>query len=267
MKNLKIYLPLIAVVMLISQCSAPAKQESTSDNTSAQKIRISKAPASPAYEDAALELKNYQSAAREEGFSANFDFEVSNYELGAQTEDASTRGIANSGQGQHIHMIINNGPYSAHYEPAVTKQLAEGNYVALAFLSRSYHESVKNDNSYWIDVIKVGEPAEDLSVDFSAPHLFYSRPKGTYVGADTEKLLIDFFLLNTTLSPEGNKVRATINGEEFIIDEWAPFYIEGLPKGDVTIKLELIDAEGNSIPGPFNTVERIVKLEEAKATE
>ena len=265
MKKLSILTFSIISGLLATQCNTPAKQESATEDTTEQGIRISKAPASPEYADASLTLKGFSAEKGEEGYTASFDFEVANYELGVQTEGAETRGIANSGKGQHIHMIINNGPYSAHYEPLVTKQLEEGNYVALAFLSRSYHESVKNGSSYWLDIITVGEPEDQLSVDFSAPHLFYSRPKGTYTGADTEKLMIDFFLLNTALSPEGNKVRATINGEVFLIDEWAPFYVEGLPKGEATIKLELIDAEGNVIPGPFNSVERKVKLEEATA--
>ncbi|MEM9328749.1 MAG: hypothetical protein AAGA85_23995, partial [Bacteroidota bacterium] len=60
----------------------------------------------------------------------------------------------------------------------------------------------------------------------------------------------------------GNKVRATVNGTEFMIDEWAPYYVENLPKGEITVKMELLDAEGNNIPGPFNTVERKVTLTE-----
>jgi len=251
----------IALVITLSQCGQPTKEKATEEAATQPKgIRLTKAPASVAYPDASLSLKSFNSEKSETAFSANFEFEVSNYELGVQTEGADTRGIANSGKGQHIHLILNNGPYSAHYDPAVTKQLEEGNYVALAFLSRSFHESVKNASSYWIDVVTVGEPEEKLSIDFTAPHMLYSRPKGTYKGADTEKLMIDFFLLNTTLSPDGNKVRATVNGEVFLIDEWAPFYVEGLPMGEVTVKLELLDAEGNVIPGPFNTVERKVTL-------
>ena len=102
----------------------------------------------------------------------------------------------------------------------------------------------------------------DEEADLTAPHLFYSRPKGTYKGADTQKVMLDFYLLNTSISADGNKVRATINGTEFMIDEWAPHYIEGLPMGEATIKLELLDAEGNPIPGPFNSVERTVTLSE-----
>lgn len=253
---------LIGGALTFIQCSESGNQQQATEESSTQAtgIRLSKAPVSPAFADATLALKNYTSESSENGFNALFDFEVSNYELGAQTETADTRGIANSANGQHIHLILNNGPYSAHYEPNVSKSLEEGNYVALAFLSRSYHESVKNANSYWLDVIKVGNPTDQLDIDFSAQHMFYSRPKGTYTGKDTEKLMIDFFLLNTDLSPDGNKVRATVNGEVFIIDEWAPFYVEGLPMGDIPFKLELIDTNGNVIPGPFNVVERIVTL-------
>ena len=51
-----------------------------------------------------------------------------------------------------------------------------------------------------------------------------------------------------------------IQDKEFIIDEWAPYYIKGLVKGEVKIKLELIDAFGNLIDTPFNPSERTVIL-------
>ena len=38
--------------------------------------------------------------------------------------------------------------------------------------------------------------------------------------------------------------------------------MEGLPKGEVTIKLELLDSEGNLVESPFNPVERTVTLAE-----
>ena len=92
--------------------------------------------------------------------------------------------------------------------------------------------------------------------------LFYSRPKGVYKGADTERVLLDFYLVNTSLSPNGNKVRVTIEDTKFLIDEWAPYYIEGLPKGEISIILELIDSKGNLIDSPFNPSERMVRLED-----
>lgn len=224
-------------------------------------ITLTKAPDSPEYPDATITKNDLTIEETDSLFTLGYDFKVENYELGAQTADAATRGIANSGKGQHIHYIVNNGPYAAHYMSEVPDQLEAGNYVVLAFLSRSYHESVKSEGAYFIENITVGD-AEPEEADLTTPHLFYSRPKGAYKGADAQKVMLDFYLLNTTLSPGGNVVKATINGEEFIIDEWAPYFIEGMPMGENTIKLELLDAEGALIEGPFNSVERTITLEE-----
>lgn len=257
--KLTYFLPLI---ILAASCG-PAKktsEETAATEEPAKKYKVYKAPNSPEFREAALIKNDVTVTAKDSTYAVDFNFDVTGFELGVQTSDADTRGIANSGQGQHIHFIVNNGPYSAHYMPGVSNELEAGNYVILAFLSRSYHESVKSTTAYYIQNLTVGdvEPAE---ADLAAPHLFFSRPKGTYAGADTEKLMLDFYLLNVAISPEGNKVKATINSEEYLIDEWAPYFIEGLEKGTVTIKLELIDKDGNAIPGPFNTVERTVTLE------
>ena len=214
------------------------------------KIKISKVEGSPKYEDAALVLNELNS-----GSELEFSFDVKNYELGAQTEHEFQYSLANSKKGQHIHLIINNNPYSAHYTNKFKKKLDPDNGVILAFLSRSYHESVKNKNAY------IFTQYGDLEkIDLDKQYLFYSRPKGTYTGQDTKKLLLDFYLVNTTISKNGNKVRATINGEEFLIDEWSPYYIEGLPKGEVKIKLELINYLGELIDSPFNPSSRTVIL-------
>jgi len=254
---------LVGIVFLLNACistekkSEEAKEEKKDENP----LTITKAPASPAYADAVLTLVEPLPEKVSSEDSVNFEFVVSNYELGAQTEGAAERGIANSGKGQHIHLIINNGPYSAHYDPKFKKKMEPGNYTILAFLSRSYHESVKNTNAFITKQLTVGD-VEPETVDFAAQHLFYSRPKGTYKGADTKKLMLDFYLLNNTLSKDGNKVKATINGKEFIIEEWAPFYIENAPLGELTVSLELIDKDGNYIEGPFNKVTRTVTLAE-----
>ena len=214
------------------------------------KIKISKVEGSPKYEDAALVLNELNS-----GSELEFSFDVKNYKLGAQTEHEFQYSLANSKKGQHIHLIINNNPYSAHYTNKFKKKLDPDNGVILAFLSRSYHESVKNKNAY------IFTQYGDLEkIDLDKQYLFYSRPKGTYTGQDTKKLLLDFYLVNTTISKNGNKVRATINDEEFLIDEWSPYYIEGLSKGEVKIKLELINSSGELIDSPFNPSIRTVIL-------
>jgi hypothetical protein len=228
----------IAVILLIS-CNNP------------NKISITKVEGSPEYSNSVLKMN--EPIIVDEGYK--FSFDVNQYELGMQTLKDFDYQLANSAKGQHIHFIVNNGPYSAHYENIFSKTLKDSSNVILAFLSRSYHESVKNKNAFVLT--QVGEKNIDLNNEF----LFYSRPKGTYKGVDTEKLLLDFYLVNSEISTNGNKVRATIQDKEFIIEEWAPYYIEGLHKGEIKIKLELIDASGNLIDSPFNPSNRTVILE------
>ena len=217
-----------------------------------EKISITKVEGSPKYENAQL---MFNSATKQIDNNYSFSFDIDNYRLGEQTQKNFKYNLANSDKGQHIHFIINNGPYFAKYTNAFTQELEEENSVVLAFLSRSYHESVKNPNAFVLTQI-----GKANSIDLSNEFLFYSRPKGTYEGEATEKLLLDFYLVNTNISPSGNKVRATIQDSVFIIDEWAPYYIEGLTKGEISIKLELIDTNGNLIVTPFNPSTRTVTL-------
>jgi len=238
-----------------------AMEEAQQEMTVESSISVTKLKGSPAYADAELLLDTPADMTISAPGTIDFSFTVNNYELGAQTEGPNASVLANSGKGQHIHFILNNQPYSAHYEPNFTKEIPDGVHHLVAFLSRSYHESVKNENSVVVRKMEIGaDPQDELGLDMDAPTLIYSRPKGEYAGADTENLLLDFFVLNTTLSEDGNKVKATINGEEFMLTEWKPYVVKGLPKGEVTIKLELIDANGAMIAGPFNSVERKVLL-------
>jgi hypothetical protein len=221
---------------------------------------------SPAYSDASLALTSLTPSATEgtdEGTPLAFKFDVKNYELGAQTEGVEATGLANSDKGQHIHLIVDNGPYSAHYEPEFEKPLSDGNHVILAFLSRSWHESVKSPGAFLVTQYKVGE-GDAPQADLKAQHLFYSRPKGTYTGKDTKRILLDFYLFNTTLSDEGNKVIVVINDKtKFMVPKWAPYVIEGLPMGENKITLMLVGPDGAKIPGPFNEVSRTFMLAEA----
>jgi len=267
---------LLAVTFFLALLIASCKEEKSTEKDAmekdkmeastkekAQKITLKKLEGSPAYADAVLQLNIPANTDGLKSGETDFSFTVSNYELGQQTDGPNAQKLANSGKGQHIHFILNNQPYSAHYDPSFTKELPNGVHHLVAFLSRSYHESVKNDNSVVVKKLVVGDNAEDsLGIDVKAPTLIYSRPKGTYSGKDTEHLLLDFFVLNTILSEDGNKVKATINGEEFIITEWAPHTVQGLPMGEVTVALELIDKDGNPISGPFNKVKRTVTLTE-----
>ncbi|KAB8151143.1 hypothetical protein EZY14_019900 [Kordia sp. TARA_039_SRF] len=273
MKKIRVLAILLLTIIGVIACKEEKKDTKTNTSTKTEasvattapktKITLEKLTGSPSYADAVLAMKAPANTTITEVGEVDFNFTVNNYELGQQTAGSNATLLANSSKGQHIHFILNNQPYSAHYTPTFKKEIPAGVHHLVAFLSRSYHESVKNENSVVVKKLIVGENPQDTNgLKMEAPTLIYSRPKGTYKGKDTENLLLDFFVLNTKLSETGHKVKATINGEAFTITEWVPHVIKGLPMGEVTIQLELIDENGTIIPGPFNSVTRTVTLTE-----
>ncbi len=211
---------------------------------------------SPAFNDAAIALEGYK--------DNKFNFKVSgtDYKLGAQTPDAPQKMCANSGKGQHIHLIVDNMPYAAKYTSEFEYEIPDGQHYVLAFLSRSYHESIKTAAANICKLIYFKDNAIFKEADSKEPMLFYSRPKGTYIGkADTEKIMLDFYLANLTLGKD-YKVVADINGEKHTFDKWQPYYIEGLPMGENTITLTLVDGSGNKVDTPLNPVTRKFTLKE-----
>ncbi len=214
-------------------------------------IKLVVAPPATQFPDADLKLDTL--IPNNKKMDAEYKFTVNGFELKAQTPDAGTRGCANSKDGQHIHFILNNAPYKAEYNSDFTEKANPGRNVALCFLSRSYHESLKNNKAVVVKEFtmpgKDSLTAGDVTKD---PTLFYSRPKGDYKKLDGDKMLLDFYLLNTDLTDKGYSVRATIDGKVWTINKWDAYFIEGLELGKHTVRLELVDGNGTLVPGPFN---------------
>jgi hypothetical protein len=228
------------------------------EETSANKYSLTAFDPSASFPEAKINQYNYENGV--------FSYEVENYTLGEQTSDAELKMCANSGSGQHIHLIIDTLPYIAKYEPEFEQKIEPGEHFILSFLSRSYHESIKTPHAFKAEKVTVSENGTfEARTNVSEPVLFYSRPKGTYVGIkETNKVMLDFYLLNSDLG-EDLKVEASINGELHLIDTWQPYYIEGLPMGENTITLTLVDGKGNMVAAPLNPVTRTFTLKEDPA--
>ena len=230
-------------------------------------IKLTAVTDSPLFPDASLKLtKPFEGdpqLIKKDSATVNFNYELSNFKLTDQTTDAKDKHCSNSAKGQHVHVIVNNLPYLAKYETNFSLPLKEGDYIVLSFLSRSYHESLKHKKAYDLRRFNVGPSKSKKNlqeVDLKKPLLFYSRPKAEYVGEDAKKVLLDFYIVNCNLSEKGFKVKATINGTEFILTDWQAYAMEGLPLGENEIKLELIDKKGNTIQPGFNSTARKIIL-------
>ncbi len=206
---------------------------------------------SESFPDAAIGFVNFE--------NGDWRFKVGSttYQLGEQTSDVDSKGCANSAEGQHIHLIVDNEPYAAKYESAFHHDISDGTHSVLAFLSRSYHESIKTETSYIVNRMKIENGALKGMEPITSPMLFYSRPKGVYEDDDTKRVMLDYFMVNTN---SDHYVQADINGQVFDLKDWVPRYIEGLPAGDNTIKLSLLDKEGNLVDVKNNPVSRTFKL-------
>lgn len=275
----KTYLLMASALMLCFSACDTARQTQEAENQTPEASRVIGGPTpsgavmsknglrvyafdnSQKYPESQMRLNTPPAGGVVDPGPVQFNYTLSNFELTRMTPHSNAEHMANSQEGQHIHNIVDNEPYTAHYQTEFTKEMDEGEHVVLSFISRSYHESLKHKGAFDLRKVTVGRPTETMEFDESAPHMFYSRPKGEYVGPDqTGKVMLDFYLVNTDLSTTGNKVRATINGTEFMLDRWMPYIMEGLPMGENTIKLELVDNSGNVLPGPFNSVERTFTL-------
>ena len=136
-------------------------------------IKLVAAPPATQFPDADLKLDTL--IPNNKKMDAEYKFTVNGFELKAQTPDAGTRGCANSKDGQHIHFILNNAPYKAEYNSDFTEKANPGRNVALCFLSRSYHESLKNNKA--VVVKEFTMPGKDslIAGDVTKdPTLFYS---------------------------------------------------------------------------------------------
>ena len=187
-------------------------------------------------------------------------------------------------------------------QPFELRNVAEGKHTLRVFPSRPWHESFKNDGAFQMvaftvkgggDATKptttnkgqtVASPSPSSSaspspakegkdfatksnageVDATKPLLTYSRPKGEYTGADTEAIMIDFWLLNAKLQSQGGdyRVRYTIdNGAPMFIDAWEPIWLSGWTAGKHSVKVELVDKNGQVVDnGGYNSTTREINI-------
>ena len=178
---------------------------------------------------------------------------------------------ANLGLGPHLQVLLDNQPYAAIYDINQTLTLSDlepGTHTLRVFAARPWEESFKNEGAFAETTFHIFTKTEDNKPDRTLPLLTYNSPQGSY-GA--EPILLDFYLTNAPLhqAAQANsqddildwKIRATVNGESFAIDQWQPIYLKGFKPGKNWVQLELIDEGGNIVKNAFNNTVRLINYE------
>ncbi|WP_318700028.1 hypothetical protein [Roseofilum sp. SID2] len=190
------------------------------------------------------------------------------FTLKLEVQDLPIYKDPNLALGPHLEVTLDNEPYTTLYDlsqPLRFSNLNPGTHTIRVFATTPWGESFKNEGAYAQTTFHVFTQTEDQIPNPDLPLLTYSNPIGTY-GA--EPILLDFYLTNAPLhvvaqeNSEDNildwRIRASVNGEEFILDRWEPLYLKGFDRGKNWVKLEILDELGNPINNVFNTTARLV---------
>jgi hypothetical protein len=170
------------------------------------------------------------------------------------------------GLGPHVHVTLDGQDYKPLYnlgESLTFESLTPGTHTLRAFASRPWHESFKNEGAYAQSTFHVYAKTGENTPNPQLPLLTYSRPVGTY-GA--EPILLDFYLRNAPLHIAALEdsdisdwqIRATVNGQSFLTENWQPLYLKGFKPGQNWVKLEFLDREGNLVANQFNSTVHLI---------
>ena len=193
-------------------------------------------------------------------------FERTNIDVRLEIEDLPIFQDNNLKLGNHLNLILDNEPAKQIYnadQPVVLENLTPGTHTIRVFAVRPWGESFKNNSAYAQTTFSVLTETNDNNPDRDLPLLTYNNPTGTY-GA--EPFLLDFYLTNAPLHAVAKnnpqlqdwRIKATVNGDSFLLENWQPVYLTGLNQGENWIQLELIDDEGNDIENTFNNTVRVI---------
>ena len=166
--------------------------------------------------------------------------------------------------GNHLNLIVDNESLQSIYsiqEPIIIKNLSPGTHTIRVFAVRPWGESFKNEKAYAQTTFNVLTETNDNRPEPGVPLLTYNSPTANA----TEPLLLDFYLTNAPLHAiaQNNpnlkdwRIKATVNGTSFILEDWQPIYLTGLEPGENWVQLELIDETGNGIENVFNNTVRV----------
>ena len=209
---------------------------------------------------------------------------VEDFPLGIVTPFSRANELYNDPDGQSVHVIIDQRPYFAYSQPtgmslgsddqllsfSLPFSLEPGMHAIRCFPARSYGESFKEKGCFQAEIFYFQDKKrlDTFPFDRFKPYLTYNEPQGKYPAHRSDPLLLDFYLSNCTLSPNGYTVRLVIDGkQQELLTAWTPYYIKGLKPGRHTIRLELLDERRQQVPGAFNRVEREIEIEPSTMLE
>ena len=270
--------PLLVISFLFGSCNSSKSSNHPASNAAPDKNNITPTGARPlgmaGYFSigptgaVALRCTSPSNDAVIEGNSVKPTFEITGYPI---YRDEERR------KGQHLRVIIDNElsepdyDPSAPFSPARFQNLKPGTHLLRAFPAREWNESIKQPDGGAFDLVVfyVKSKTPGIAIDKKAPLLTLSEPR-TEVRwkEDPRGVLIDFYVINATLSQNEYKVKYTINNKKTeLLNRWEPVWLkwEQLAPGDCKLAFELLDKDNKPVPfnvggKDYNKIERTFRI-------
>ena len=140
--------------------------------------------------------------------------------------------------------------------------LSPGTHRITAYAARPWGEAVKSPGA--LEQIRVHRLVANPQA-LPAPGSVQLIPVSPAELSQGEPVLLDWILLDAPLQNlrpgDGSwRLRVTINGDSFLVDQNVPLWLRGWRPGDNSLLLELVDGRGEPLNPPFNSLVTAVTL-------
>ncbi len=267
------------MLLALSLLSMAQPIQAQSNNNSVEKIRVLSVPRTPEASTVVLSISLPKVGEANLRNPVWVQCRLDGYPLGAGTQNQRADELPVSNLGQSLHVVVDNNPYfpivshaidpfnedgfyfDTSYKFQIPYPLSDGVHTIRMFPARAYGESLKHENTFRETYFYVGISGNGPDTDLMGPYITYNEPSNHMPLTEKKPVLLDFYVSNCELTPDGYKVRVIIDGSvKRTLTSWQPYYIYGLKSGEHTVQLQLIDENSEPVPGTFNDVERTIYI-------
>ena len=146
--------------------------------------------------------------------------------------------------------------------------LGPGSHRLTAYAAKPWGEVVKSPGAW--DQVRVNRVAANplATPQLGTPQLI---GVGTADLAGREPVLLDWLLIDAPLQGlrdnDGSwRLRVTVNGDSFLVDQNSPLWLKGWHSGSNSVLMELVDGRGAPLNPPFNTLVSEVTINSSSPT-
>jgi len=168
------------------------------------------------------------------------------------------------GLGPHLMVQLDDGlPHPLLETTAVMPPLTPGSHRLTVYAVRPWGEVVKAPGAFrQIRLHRVAANPLTLPAEGS-PQLLAVSPSQAMAGEPVllDWLLIDAPLQNLRADDARWRLRVTVNGDSFLVNQQTPLWLKGWKPGSNAVLLELVDGRGEPLNPPFNSLVREVRLD------